>query len=292
MKSFWLLPLLFMLWSCGVPQKEYQKATETIDSLVVIVDSLKSQVDELQNGEARLIAAIELAIGQEDWIRADANIRKLQSRHPESSKCSFYKAKAEEIQPFVIIQQEAIEKAMRDSVRLANIDNLGNWEIKYYVDDFGEPTKNGYITYHSRIIGEFSNSATSNSILSVVLLFNENDYNIKLYEYGGNHPVKDSDQSYDIWIRDAHGDTHKIWGHNYSDRISVSSYEDSWLTNALLAGGTVKIRIKEDRKHGVPSEYSFEFNADFFDNAFIKLYGFEAFEKLEKDLEEWKSQRS
>lgn len=109
---------------------------------------------------------------------------------------------------------------------------------------------------------------------------------------GGNNPVKDSDQSYDIWIRDSLGNTHKIWGHNYSDRISVSSYEDAWLTNALLAGGTVKIRIKEDTKYGVPSEYSFEFNADFFDNAYIKLYGFEAFEKMEKDLDEWKAERS
>ncbi len=185
MKSFWLLPLLFIMWSCGVPQKEYQKATETIDSLVVIIDSLRSQVDELENGEARLVSAIDLAIEHEDWIGAEANIQKLEARHPESSRCSFYKAKAEEIQPLVAIQQKAIEKAKRDSVRLANIDNLGNWEIKYYVDDFGEPTKEGYITYKSLIKGRFSNSATNNSILDVVLLFGEDYYNIKLFEYGG-----------------------------------------------------------------------------------------------------------
>lgn len=74
---------------------------------------------------------------------------------------------------------------------MANLNNTGIWNIAYYVDDFGEPTKKGYIRNPSYIRGTFSNTATQNSDLNVRFLIDSaTDVSIMLYEYAGNNPVK------------------------------------------------------------------------------------------------------
>lgn len=278
-----------LLVGCGVPQAEYNHATSTIDSLQSVVTTLtgqvtdlKAQVDELQNGEQRLLSSIESSIEKKNWIATELYINKLLSKHPESSKCAFYSKKLKDFEPLIAAERKAVEKARRDSIRMANIDDLGNWEIQYYVDDFGEKTKDGYITYSSRIRGTFSNSATQNSALEVRPLFEKFSKDFKLFEYAGNNPVKASHDEYSILVKDSQGNNYSLYGENSSDRISV---EWKGLTSALLAGGVVKVRIKEKTKYGTPSEYSFEFNADHFDNALIKLYGIDVIEEIEKKLD-------
>ena len=64
----------------------------------------------------------------------------------------------------------------------------GIWKVSYYVDDFGEPTKEGYV--FTRCTGKFSNSATTNSELGVEFIIDESNIHIPLYEYNRNHPVK------------------------------------------------------------------------------------------------------
>jgi RNA polymerase subunit RPABC4/transcription elongation factor Spt4 len=41
-------------------------------------------------------------------------------------------------------------------------DNLGIWKIMYFVDDFGEPTKEKYITTTKPISGKYSLASTKN----------------------------------------------------------------------------------------------------------------------------------
>lgn len=65
---------------------------------------------------------------------------------------------------------------------------FGVWTTSYYVDDFGEPTKDGYSTTYC--FGSFSNSATTNADLSVRFLIDKSSIRIQLYEYAGNHPIK------------------------------------------------------------------------------------------------------
>lgn len=60
-----------------------------------------------------------------------------------------------------------------------------NWEKNFYVDDFGDATDKFYHSYLTEE-GKFSNSATSNSKLTAVLILDGegNSVKIKLYEYG------------------------------------------------------------------------------------------------------------
>ena len=58
-----------------------------------------------------------------------------------------------------------------------------NWEVSYYVDDFGDPTDNAYL--RGVFSGTFSNTATSSSPLTVVVYYNL-DYAVfsfRLLEY-------------------------------------------------------------------------------------------------------------
>ena len=55
------------------------------------------------------------------------------------------------------------------------IEDESNWEIRYYVDDLNEPTSEKYITNIKPIIGTFSNTATTDSKLSVHILIDKDD---------------------------------------------------------------------------------------------------------------------
>lgn len=64
--------------------------------------------------------------------------------------------------------------------------DAGLWKTKHYVDEFGNPTNDGYIM--TVALGKFTNSATNGSDLKVEVLCNENDAEIELLEYG-KYPI-------------------------------------------------------------------------------------------------------
>ena len=66
------------------------------------------------------------------------------------------------------------------------IGDNGVWLVKNYVDEFGNPTYNKYIS--TSTIGAFSNSATNGSELYVEILVNKNNVEIELLEYG-SYPI-------------------------------------------------------------------------------------------------------
>tara|TARA_Y100001968_G_scaffold314705_1_gene340416 strand:- start:588 stop:884 length:297 start_codon:yes stop_codon:yes gene_type:complete len=77
-----------------------------------------------------------------------------------------------------------------------------NWESNYFVDEFGDLTKDPYISTIQ--YGGFSNSATTNSMLKVKFIIKKDDVAIQLYEYGGTTPVKTSGSSKECryrWMR-------------------------------------------------------------------------------------------
>ena len=67
-----------------------------------------------------------------------------------------------------------------------SLDDMGIWEVSYFVDDFGDPTDSGYITTAELVEGKFSNSATTNAKLYVIFIITENKISIKMAEYGSN----------------------------------------------------------------------------------------------------------
>ncbi len=66
----------------------------------------------------------------------------------------------------------------------------GIWKKEYYVDEFGERTNQGYI--YTSLLGTFSNSATTDSRLGVLIIVEKSRFAITLDEYANNHITKDT----------------------------------------------------------------------------------------------------
>ena len=77
-----------------------------------------------------------------------------------------------------------VESNAQDGLSSEPSDSTINWELKYYVDEFKEPTEEWYITNSEPFWGEFSNTATEGSEVTVNLLIDQEVLSIVLYEYG------------------------------------------------------------------------------------------------------------
>ena len=155
-----------------------------------------------------------------------------------------------------------------------NTEEMGIWMIKYYVDDFGLPTSEGYVTNSKRIIGTFSNWLTTDSKLEVIWLIDKDDIALKLYEYG-NDLVKGSlaDHEYSIKILDADKKQYEMKGILYkgSDRIYFYSQYYQTILNVLNKNGSTSFVLKEIDSYS-PTSYSFTVtDTSYFSNAYNQL---------------------
>ncbi len=264
---------LFLLMSCSISKQDFDKLQQENESLKQQINTLNMQIDELKNGESRLVGLIDNAYKSEDYQSAKIYIENLKKTHPESTKIDYYNKllvtisqKEKEIQ----LKKEAAEK---ERIRLENLNNTGMWEIRHYVDRFGEPTKEGYITNKSLIEGKFSNSATSNSDLNVkFLITNSSDINIKLYEYAGDNEIKgtyDYPREYFVYVKDQDGKEYSLNAKNSSDRLFFNEADSRVINKILLNSKTAKFYIKEYKSSSV---YNFSIsNTEWYENAYRKL---------------------
>lgn len=172
---------LFIILTYGcVSNSEIQKLTNQIDSLSSEITKLQSENDNLKNGENRLIGLIEYSISNNKYIDAQTFITQLHISHPESDKLNKYLKLLPDITVKANAIKDSIYKAKQDSIARANINELGIWRIGNYIDDFDEPTGEHFV--YTLIRGQFSNSATSNSELSVKMIFRKGYYdNLEVY---------------------------------------------------------------------------------------------------------------
>ena len=101
-------------------------------------------------------------------------------------KCAQFVAAQEEEKRQKLLAQE------REAQRKAELRKLGDWDTGRYVDEFGDPTDDGYIKITKR--GYFSNSATTNSRLRVDMMLSDGSIEapwFRVYEYYGSSAVKD-----------------------------------------------------------------------------------------------------
>ncbi len=264
-KIIFRIILVLVISSC-VSKSDY-------DKLKTENQKLKRELEECEHGAEKLATKIEMAYSGKDYTLARKNIELLKIKHPE-----FYKVN--EFETLLL----TIEKEEKEFIRLQNLNNTGMWEIRYFVDDFGEKTNDGYITSKSLLKGTFSNSATQNSSLLIYPLISKWDefkklgYNIsfQLYEYSRNNPVK-GEGSYKVLVQDKNGKRYNLEGdiRRGGDRLIIKIYymdntngHNRILHKILLMGGEIKFVIKEKDALGVPSEYKFTIeNADYYNNA-------------------------
>lgn len=173
-----------------------------------------------------------------------------------------------------LLYGKSVEKQAK-IIAESNIEgnNLGIWEIAYFVDDFGEPTKDKYI--RTKIKGTFSNDLTQDSKLGVrFIITSEEIIEIKFYEYDGDSPnVLHSETSYRLLVKDSKEEVHTLQAYHDHDRLLFTPMESKKLYNILLQGGTIKFNIISSNAFSSrDTEYNFIIdNADGFENAIIKL---------------------
>jgi len=271
-KIIYGLILMTIISSCGVPQADYDKLNNEKTELISENERLLAELDECKNGAEKIIAEVEKAYAAKEYSVAKSNINKLYENHPESPKNNEFKELLKKIEKEEIVEQKRKEAEDKEKIRLANLNNTGMWSVRHYVDEFGEPTKQGYISNTSSINGTFSNTATQNSALNVdFLISNSSKISIQLYEYAGNNPVKAySSESYRVLIQDKDGNRLKLTATNYSDRLSFDKTASRQVHNVLMKGGTIKFKIYEIDTP--TTEYDFTIlKADWYENAYAKL---------------------
>jgi len=142
------------------------------------------------------------------------------------------------------------------------------WEKSFYVDDFGDPTEDSYMSV--QVEGVFSNSATENSELTAVLMVDGDFLNIQLYEYnsgpaqsfesgsGGIMKFKAGSEVITVNTIYDEGDAGvtatdlMIWEQGVSITENVASY-----LSKLQGKDNVKCVISVKETYGGKSSYSF-----------------------------------
>ena len=170
----------------------------------------------------------------------------------------------------VFVAQETVA-ALGHTTEVGTCDrcgaNLGKWMTNYYVDDFQQPTNEGYVTNIDYIVGTFSNSATTNSNLYVQVLADAEDIAFVLYEYGRNIVKNNSSRyvdEYSIAMRMPDGSTKDMTGTLYcgGDRVYVDDNYKGAVISALSGEGDISFLIVDQEY--TTSQYLFTVSASNF----------------------------
>ncbi len=132
-------------------------------------------------------------------------------------------------------QQETADPTEADGSEEEEPVKLGRWVIDHYVDNFQQPTEKSFIANRTGpFVGKFSNSATQDSLLHVLVVVDIDDVSFALYEYGGDNRVKNSssryNDAYNVTMRLADGTEYSMSGTMYcgGDRVYVDdAYYDT-----------------------------------------------------------------
>ena len=143
------------------------------------------------------------------------------------------------------------------------------WTIGDYVDQFDTPTGENFIGTKNDIKGTFSNSATTDSLLNISILIDEDGVGFRLYEYGDN-PVKgyySDGHFYDIWTF-VNGEKKWMNGKLYkgSSTIHLTDRFVEQFLNYLKSGSEVKMYLSDSTSNAT---YSFTIPAA---TGFAELY--------------------
>ncbi|WP_428354274.1 hypothetical protein [Methyloprofundus sp.] len=245
-------------------------------------EALKRELDEYKYGAERTIAEVNKAYDEKDYARAKQNIAWLSSKHPESPYNAKFKKLLKKIEKKER-EEEKINKEKeqeRERIRLENLKKTGMWSVQYYVDEFGEDLKEGYIVNTTDIDGRFSNSVSDNSTMKArILISNASEISIKIYQYGyslvqGGGSIMKS-ELFVFKIQDNDGNKFEISSRNQFDRFTFREEYSLKLHNALMKGGKLKFFVTDitPSTHGsfdyIPDRYFFVIeNADFYQNSY------------------------
>lgn len=162
-------------------------------------------------------------------------------------------------------------------------EGTGIWEEHEYVDEFGDPTGEWFIS--TTVKGTFSNTATNNSSARMQLLTDKESFAIELYEYDNILVTNIFDEiaEYTISIKDADGVVHRFTAKQYKSRIYLYDGNDNFIPDGSVRsgdnraraiyeelipifenGGQIKISITHGNSHYVFTCYGGTFKTQFY----------------------------
>lgn len=128
-------------------------------------------------------------------------------------------------------------------------------EVRRYVDEFGDPTEEPYITQGRDQGGKFSNSATTNSRMTWRILVDADSVSFMIDEYG-SHRVKGSvgfPDRYTVSVKNPDGEVYRFSGSNSSDRIKLASDDTKLMLGLMATCDDLKISIVEVTRYSSSS---------------------------------------
>lgn len=158
-------------------------------------------------------------------------------------------------------------------------DFTGIWQLKYFVDEFKQPTDQAYIS-NQLVEGTFSNSAATNKMVQARFLVQRYKgkpwVELMLYEYG-NYQVKNSGSksvNYKVIMKDSKGKKTTMTATIYSngDRLTFTEADAQTIVDAFSQNGSVSFYVEENSKYGYNDNYTFTIkDTSGFANAFKQV---------------------
>jgi hypothetical protein len=134
---------------------------------------------------------------------------------------------------------------------------FGQWTKEHFSDEFGDTTKQAYIA--QKCIGTFTNSATEDSELTViVMVYFKNSYTFlrfELCEYGRIPSVVVGKQDCSLMIKTTDGITSSFYQKNYYDKVIYNLSEvlgehlkqnEKWIARNLTQSSVLLEKLKTE----------------------------------------------
>ncbi len=254
--------LSLIVISCGVNESEHNRIKIQRDSLKLVVNTLEQRIDILENGEERLMNLIKFCNSKNEFLKAYEYLEKLRKYHPESSLLINNNDFFSKIEKKAIIVRDSINIVVQDSIKLANINELGCWKIGNYVNDFDELTGEHYV--YAIFFGSFSNTATAKSTLRIIVKVTK--YSIDfLYDEYDDGTYENEKEAYCSIVNKELRKSYYREGYN-SSYINKETHNTHNLEDILLEEGEYKFYLVLKDK----SQYNFTINTEYLNNALVK----------------------
>lgn len=189
----------------------------------------------------------------------------------------------EEMDSLLSANESTCAEERAEALRMAELNKMGLWSLGNYVDEFGDRTGDRFLSLSS--VGTFSNTATTDSLLTVEMLYDlRKEPKIVLYEYGSEPPVigvhsntyynnlrckgKIEEQTFNFNLKQAHGADRFTfpdgWGASKSEKKALSIFRET-----IEAEGFAQVICEPWERP--TTQYKFSMSFAFYQNALRKL---------------------
>ena len=155
------------------------------------------------------------------------------------------------------------QKYTRKRMNSSSEKSLGAWKYDYFVDEFGDKTDNGFLYITS--LGKFSNSATTDSSLTVRMYLNDGSEDnpwFRMWEYNSNQ-VKNSygTDTYTCALKDNNDQRFKATFYQNAgwDHFNVRRDGKDDLKDLIVNEGSVKIACTATEYSTTKYVFAFDF---------------------------------